>query len=190
MSRAYRITVRESDTRSLKAGDEIGTTLEILEILSPEDMAGLLRQELANHGFEDQDDGTMARRDGDLTITVDPCSGEVTVKSEAAENVKLETKRDATAFNDVGPTEANLRERVREELKQDLNKKFEREQEKLQKQATEQLEKHLHDLQPEISQIVNKVTREALKQKAAQMGDIKEISEDEETGSLTIKVEV
>jgi hypothetical protein len=42
MSRAYRISVKESDTRHLKAGDEIGTQLEILEILPPEDMATLL----------------------------------------------------------------------------------------------------------------------------------------------------
>ena len=44
MSRAYRITVKESDTRHLKAGDEICTQLEILEILPPEDMATLLQR--------------------------------------------------------------------------------------------------------------------------------------------------
>ena len=32
--------------------------------------------------------------------------------------------------------------------------------------------------------------REALKQKARQLGNIKELTEDEETGSLTIKIEV
>ena len=37
---------------------------------------------------------------------------------------------------------------------------------------------------------MNKVTRDALKQKAQQMGTVKEISEDAESGSLTIKVEV
>ena len=47
MSRAYRITVKESETRHLKAGDEICTDLEILEILPPEDMGTLLRNELA-----------------------------------------------------------------------------------------------------------------------------------------------
>src|SRR5947209_8377368 len=190
MSRAYRITVKESETRHLKAGDEICTELEILEILPPEDMATLLKEELKKRGFVEQEDGTMARKDGDLTVKVDPCSGEVSVKAETAEKVDLEARRDATGFNDVGPGENSLRDRVKEQLKQDLDKKFEQEQSRLQTKATEELEKHLQDLQPEISQVVNQVTRDALKQKAQQMGTVKEIAEDAESGSLTIKVEV
>jgi hypothetical protein len=41
-----------------------------------------------------------------------------------------------------------------------------------------------------LNQAVNRVTAEALKRKAAQIGAIKEITEDAQTGSLTIKVEV
>jgi hypothetical protein len=190
MSRAYRITVKESESRHLKAGDEIGTQLEILEILPPEDMATLLREELKKRGFEEQDDGSMLRKDGDVTVRIDPCSGEVTVKAETEATVDQEAKRDATGFNDVGPNESSLRDRVKEQLKQDLDKKFDQEQSRLQNQATEQLEKRLNELQPEISEIVNKVTRDALKQKAQQMGTVKEVSEDAETGSLTIKLEV
>jgi hypothetical protein len=190
MSRAYRITVKESEERHLKAGDEICTQLEILEILPPEDMATLLREELKRRGFNEQDDGTLIRKDGDITVKVDPCSGEVSVKAEAQETVSQEAKRDATGFNDVGPNESSLRERVKDQLKQDLDKKFDQEQTRLQNKATEQLEKKLNELQPEVSQIVNQVTRDALKQKAQQMGTVKEISEDAESGSLTIKLEV
>lgn len=190
MSRAYRISVKESETRHLKAGDEIGTTLELLEILPPEDMATLLRKELKERGFEEQPDGTLVRKDGTTTVTVDPCSGSVTVKAETEATVEREAKRDATGFNDVGPNETSLRDRVKDQLKQDLDKKFDQDQAGLQKQATEQLEKQLQELQPEISEIVNKVTRDALKEKAQQLGTVKEISEDAESGSLTIKIEV
>src|SRR5437763_16405253 len=84
MSRAYRITVKESESRNLKADDEICTQLEILEILPPEDMATLLKEELKKRGFEEQDDGTMIRKDGEITEKGDPCSGEVSIKAEAA----------------------------------------------------------------------------------------------------------
>ena len=190
MSRAYRITVKESDTRHLKAGDEICTQLEILEILPPEDMATLLKEELKKRGFEEQDDGTMLRKDGEVMVKIDPCSGEVTVKAETEETISQEARRDATGFNDVGPSEKNLRDRVKDQLKADLDKKFDQEQSRLQNKATEQLEKHLNEIQPEISEVVNQVTRDALKQKAQQMGTVKEISEDAESGALTIKVEV
>jgi hypothetical protein len=190
MSRAYRITVKESETRHLKAGDEISTQLELLEILPPEDMATLLREELKNRGFVERDDGTLARQDGSVTVVVDPCSGEVTVKAETEETINQEARREATGFNDIGPGQDNLRDRVKDQLKHDLEKKFDQEQSRLQTKATEELEKHLNEIQPEISQIVNQVTRDALKQKAQQMGTVKEISEDAESGSLTIKLEV
>jgi hypothetical protein len=191
MSRAYRITVKESETRHLKAGDEICTDLEILEILPPEDMGTLLRNELKNRGFEEQDDGTMTRKEKNgVTVTIDPCNGQVTVKAETGEMINQEVKRDATGFNDVGPNEKSLRERVKEQLKSDLDRKFEQEQSRLQTEATQELEKRLNELQPEISQIVNQVTRDALKQKAQQMGTVTEVSEDAESGSLTIKLEV
>ena len=190
MSRAYRISLKDSETRSLKAGDEIGTQLEILDILPPEDMGAILREELTRRGFQECEDGTMTRSDDSVTVTVDPCSGEITVKAHAEETVSQEAKREASGFNDVGPDEQSLRDRVKEQLKQDLDRKFEQEQSRLQNEATEKLEKKLEEIQPEISEIVNKVTRDALKQKAQQLGTVKEISEDAETGSLTIKLEV
>ena len=165
MSRAYRITVKESESRNLKADDEICTQLEILEILPPEDMATLLKEELKKRGFEEQEDGTMVRKDGDVSVKVDPCSGEVSVKAEKEETVSQEARRDATGFNDVGPNESNLRDRVKDQLKAELDKKFDQEQSRLQNKATDALEKHLQELQPEISEVVNQVTRDALKQK-------------------------
>jgi hypothetical protein len=190
MSRAYRISVKESDTRHLKAGDEIGTTLELLDILPPEDMATLLRQELKERGFEEQADGTLVRTDGATTVTVDPCSGAVTVKAEAEATTTQEVERHGTGFNDVGPNEGTLRDRVRQQAKQDIDKRFDKEQSDLQKEATERLEKKLQELQPEVADVVNKVTRDALKEKARQLGTVTEISEDAESGSLTIKIEV
>ena len=189
MSRAYRITVNESETRRLSAGDEIGTQLELLEILPPEDMAILLREELKARGFDEQPDGTLTRTGGGVTVTIDPCSGQVTASAEAEATVSQEAKREASGFNDVGPNQDNLRERVRDQLKAEIDKKFEGEQQKLQAEATGRLEKHLQDIQPEISEVVNKVTRDALKQKAQQMGTVTEVSEDQ-AGNLTIKLEV
>ena len=191
MSRAYRITVKESDTRHLKAGDEICTQLEILEILPPEDMATLLKEELKKRGFEEQDDGTMIRKDGDVTVTVDPCSGEVTVKAETDETVSQEAKRDATGFNDVGPnenepprprqgaTEAGPRQEVRAGAERGSRARRPRNWKSTCRSSSRRSR-----------EVVNQVTRDALKQKAQQMGTVKEISEDAESGSLTIKVEV
>jgi FtsH ternary system domain X5 len=190
MSRAYRITVKESVTREIAAGDEICTDLELLEILPPEAMARLLSDECKRQGFEEQEDGTLVRKEKTVTVTIDPCNGEVSVKAAAEKTVTQEGSRESTAYDDLGLQRKKATEQAKEVLRGDLNKKIDNEQTKLQAEVSGQLEKELHDLQPDLSQIVNKVTREALKQKAAQLGTIQEISEDAQTGSMTIKVEV
>lgn len=190
MSRAYRITVRESVTREVRGSDEISTQLELLGILPPEATNQLLRESLKKRGFEEQDDGTLIRKEGDITIRVDPCSGKVTVKAEAKEDVTVKGSKEAMGWDDAGPNSAAASGRAREQLIKDLEKKLAKENERLQAEATAALEKHLGDLQPEIGQIVNEVTRESLKQKAAQLGTITEIAEDAQSGSMTIKIEL
>src|SRR5207253_7952305 len=90
----------------------------------------------------------------------------------------------------VGPSEewqkAQLRARLREELEIEATER----ETALRSQATDLLEAKLRDLRTELDQVVNRVTAEALKRKAAQLGRIKELSEDPETGSLTIVLEV
>ncbi len=189
MSRAYRIRVSETLTRTLRAEDSVSTHLELLEVLPPEQMAELLREELKRRGFGDQK-GELVRQDGDLTTTVDPVTGTVTVRSRAAQDLELEGNREGLAYDDLGPGEKNVRKALQQQLKQDLEKQAEHEQGRLQQQATERLEGHLADLSGELNQAVNRVTAEALKRKAAQIGQIKELTEDPQSGSLTIKIEV
>ena len=112
------------------------------------------------------------------------------MKSVVEQDVTLEARRDATGYDDIGPSEKLIRERMKDTLKADIEKKAEQEASRLQEKATAALEKHLDELQPELSRVVNKVTREALKEKAKQMGTVTEISEDAEAGNLTIKIEV
>ena len=189
MSRAYRIRVSESLNRTIRAEDSVSTQLEMLEVLPPEQMAGLLREELKCRGFEECED-QLVRTDGDLTTTIDPASGTVTVQAESEQKIELQGQREGQGYDDFGPGEKNVRRALAKQLKEDLTKQAEHEQDKLQSTATKRLEGHLVDLQKELNGAVNRVTAEALKQKAAQIGQIKEVTEDPQSGSLTIKVEV
>jgi hypothetical protein len=189
MSRSYRISVRESSSKVIKAEDKVSTCLELLEILGPEQMAGLLAAELAQHGFKEVD-GQMVREEDGVKIAVDTCSGTVTVSSEASEQAKVEGERSGRAYDDIGPHAGQVREGLRQELQKELEKKIQEKTSALQGKVTDKLEGKLGDLQGELDQVVNKVTADALKIKAAQMGQIKEITEDAQSGSMTIVVEV
>lgn len=192
MSRAYRVRVRESFRHTVRAEDHVSTSLDLLEILPCEEMAELLRQELAGRGFHEEGNGkAMVRRGDGLTIEVDPETGSVTARAEVSEEVEHHVEREGYADTDWGAagrqkTEAALREGLRQELEARAGLGDGR----VQKKATELLEDALVDIRSELDRVVNRVTAEALKRKAARLGQIKEMTEDTEAGSLTIVLEV
>lgn len=189
MSRSYRISVKESVSRVIRAEDRVSTQLEVLEVLPPEEMGALLAEELKQRGFE-QEGENLVRRENGVTITVEPKTGTVTVAAESSRQVEVETEKEGRAYDDVGPSGKQVREGLRKEAQKDLEKKVSEKTATLQSEVTDRLEGQLCDLRQELDQAVNRVTAEALKRKAAQMGQIKEMTEDPDTGNLTIVVEV
>jgi len=189
MSRSYRVSVRECVNRVIRAEDRVSTDLEILEILPAEQMAGLLGDELEKRGYRREGDLLVKEEDG-VVISIDAKAGTVTVSSEASEQAKIEGERHGRAYDDVSGHADQVRSGLRQELQRDMEKKAEEKTSQLQSKVTSQLEDKLGDLRKELDQVVNKVTGEALKRKAASLGTIKEVSEDQQSGSLTIVVEV
>lgn len=189
MSRSYRIAVKESENRVIRAEDRVSTNLELLEVLPAEQMAAMLEAELERRGFK-KEGGVLVRRDKDVVVSVDPQAGTVTVSAEASEKVDIEVQKEGRAYDDVGPGSKQVKENLKKEARKDIEKKAQEKTASLQSQVTDRLEGQLNDIRDELDKIVNRVTAEALKQKAAQMGQIKEMTEDADTGNLTIVVEV
>jgi hypothetical protein len=138
-------------------------------------------------GFET--DGQTARRvdDDGLEVCVDLLEGRVTVRQCAEEEVELSEKRDGLARS---ADDQAAKDALRQQVLRDLERQAHRKQQQLQEELTRRLEGKLRDLQAELDGAVNRATASALKTKAAQLGEIEEISEDPQTGSLTIKVRV
>ena len=187
MSRAYRIKVSESLRRVIRAEDHVRSQLEILEILPAEQMAQLLGRELEEQGFEVAD-GIATSTDGDVTVAVELATGEVTVTAEAAEEVDLRAEKQGVTYN--RRDQKNAQDQLRKELNEELERSAGQSEKKLQDKVTDQLEAELANLREELDTAVNRATAQALKEKAAQIGQIKEMTDDPESGSLTIVVEV
>jgi hypothetical protein len=189
MSRSYRIRVRETLRRVIRATDHVGSQLELLEILPPEQMAELLAQELTARGFHRA--GTKAiRKQKGVTVTVELDTGTVTVQAESQQKVELASEKEGRAYDDSGPSSKEVRDRIRNDLKTSLEKEAGQQQSQLQKQVTDKLEGELADVKQDLDRAVNRATAAALKLKASQMGQIKTMTEDPASGSLTIVVEV
>ena len=189
MSRAFRIKVQENLRKVLRAEDHVSTQLEVLDVLPCDQMMELLAAELEKQGF--QRDGNSMTQDRNGTIVeVDLETATVTVRREKKQSVQLSKAASGTIYDDVGPSRSQAQKRLSEQAQKDLEKEADKQNEQLQAKVTDELEAALGDIRRELDRAVNASTAEALKQKAAKMGTIKEMTEDPETGSLTIIVDV
>src|SRR5262249_23709565 len=117
MSRAYRIRVRESLSKVVRAHDQVSTQLELLEVLPREQMAELLSHELEDRGFPCEDHTAQRTRDG-IEVSVDLDTGEVTVRIEASREVNVEGEKEGRAFDDMGPHADKVAKELRKDLRQ------------------------------------------------------------------------
>jgi hypothetical protein len=158
-------------------------------VLPAEEMAALLAQELQRRGYQ-RDGDVLARTTDGVTISVDVAAGAVTVAAQSCAEVELQGEREGRAYDDEGRSAKQVREELGRQLQSDLDKRAADQEAALQTEVTDRLEGKLSDLRQELDEVSNRVTAEALKNRAAQLGRIKEISEDAQAGSLTIVLEV
>lgn len=188
MSRAYRVSVSESLNRVVQAEDGICSKLELLPLLSREELAGLLAAELEGRGFKRDGDVALRTESDGVRIAVDVTTGDVSVTLASEAEVTLTAKGEVSVArpDETKEAEGRAREKARGRLEDEAKDAAER----LREQVTRRLEGRLRDLKSELDAVSNKVTAEALKVRAKQLGTVEEIHEDAATGSLTIKVRV
>lgn len=188
MSRAYRISLSESVRRQVVVGDEVRAGLALLDVLPREEMAELLAAALRARGFADQADGTLRRVEADgVEVVVDPLAGTVVLRREVAHQVEIAAEGEVRAFEEtIAQAEAEARARLRETAEAAAAE----DAEAARRAVTEQLEGRLGALTDALDGIVNEVIGAALKRRAAQLGEVTEVAEDEATGSLTIRIKL
>jgi len=187
VSRAYRVRVSESVERIVHVEDGVCATLELLTILPRERMGQLLSDELQRRGFVVQEDGTVQRQeDAGVVVEVVPSTGVVSVKVTRELEVKTTLTQEASIEEEwIAEGRAQMKEALRAKLELGV----EQAKAKTQLEATAELEVRLRGLRGEMDQAVDRVTAAALKERAAQLGEIEEVTEDA-SGSLTIRVRV
>lgn len=184
MSRAIVVRISESVVRTIHVEDGVVAPLELLPILPPERMAEHLAAALAARGFERTGD-VCARTEPDGTaIVVDLAAATIGVKlgadAEIAEAIEL-SKATAPAY------EQQIAAGLRDEAARALDDQVAAKAEQVRQAVTARLEARLGDVQRELDAAIGRATAAALAEKAAQLGHIEELSEDE-AGNVTIRV--
>lgn len=186
MSRAYRIRVSESLRRTRTVEDHVESRLPILAILAPDRMGELLAAELAARGFAVAD-GRAVLREGGIEIAVDLASMNVVVRIEEESAVDLTTELEGSS---VTPEDAAARARLAEAARAKLEQMAQTQDLEVRKRLTAELESALTRIHPVLDEAVNATLRTALRERAAQLGQVQDVQENRETGEMTIRIKV
>lgn len=188
MSRCYRISVSESLQRHVQVDDGLQTQLELLDILPSERMAELLAARLLEKGYQ-RTEGTTLRKtlESGVVVEVDVETGSVDISLTEEAELALSRER-TTTVADVDPN--SVRDALSSRVKEQLEAEADDATEALRVEVTRKLEAALAGIRSELDDAVNRATADALKEKARSLGEVTEISEDPETGAVTIRVKV
>ena len=191
MSRAYVVTQKETLTETKNIKDGLETKIDIIPILPPENMGGLLLDSLIEKGYKKDPCGTSVTKViNGVRIVID---GGGVVTAEIQKEVTVNTVITATGRSDEDYKDHHERamsqinqklEEQREKAKQSLSNKIDEKRADI----TQVLEKVLGEEKKNIDEAINDATIRALKQRAAQLGEI--ISVEESGQDVTIRVKV
>jgi len=180
--RPWKLTAAPPVHKTVVAEDHVETKIDLPPFVPPEEAAALLREELRRRHFAEGEGGVMVRQRNGVRVEVGPPGG-VRISVEASEDVELPP-------DNPSPCSCRMRDQLREGLSAAQQRTLGGERERLQRAVTSRLEGSLARLGCELEGIAHRVTAEALKAKARRLGEVKQITEDPQAGSLTIVVEV
>jgi ABC-type phosphate transport system auxiliary subunit len=187
VSRAFVIRVAAGNRRVVQVADGVCTDIELLPILPRERLGEILGAELEGRGFTISEGSARRVDDDGVEIAVELETGQVSARVEEREVVERGAERNVRSVN--AELSASARKAVEKELNEQLEREIDAEQKKMQREVTKKLEEKLRDLQQELDEVSKRVAGAALKEKAGQLGEITELSEDA-SGGITIKVKV
>ncbi len=187
MSRAYRIRVTSSLTHQTKVEDGLEVRLEVLDVLGPDRTAALLQARLREEGWAVDDAGRAHTDVGGVAVEIDTKTQRVTLRRALDQVEEIEATATARTYVETSERDRAL---LAEKAEQEALAKARQRDAEARKQVSEDLERALVDLVPRLRQLSDAVTRDGLKERAGQMGEILDVAENPESGEMTIRVKV
>lgn len=187
MSRSYSIRIPVEVLIPERAGMKEGSfsiVFTMLEILAADRMKGLLKEQLLANGFKESQNGLeMPVQSGQSAIfDLENLSMELKVPLPAKCTVLVQ-QEDIAAFR------KNLNEAIEQGTVLD-NWVMERQIDSLKSAAIAKLRDLAVEARKEVNSALKDVYREAVKEKAASMGNVENVSESKEGNTYRIRIEI
>lgn len=189
MSQRYKIRLEDQWRIEAVGSDHVAMALQILPLLEASRIGELLAAELARRGFAEDGEGQYCLPSGDLQLTIDTRSQIATLAGDFSATLAAEESVEGS-LDECGETRLLAEEHLREQLEAKLQHSLDEQREEQRQQFALLLSEQLQQLRPLILSIVDAVTIDALKEKAAEIGSVESIDEDRDSGTLSLVIEL
>lgn len=173
MSRGYEVQWKTA-RNTVRAGDEVEIEIDLLCVLDKSEMNAILRAELEKDGWVKNEDGSLSKKDGDVVSTLPQDSNKITVRIDRQKTVVVRGESEELA-------EAALK-KAEEANEAAMKKKIIADLLRVEEEAKRSLDG-----------AVQRTYVDALKKRAAKMGQITSVVENVGEGGqheVVISVEV
>ena len=182
------IANREGD---VEVTDHADLEIRVLPILPRERIDVIIRQHLREHGWEEQPDGSLHKQIGDAIAVLPPDGNtiRVTLSDETTVNVSARV-RGRAQIGEEAAGQAAVEARAQQDADRKLAEASDEARRALEAKTADRLLKAWREVRAEVDEVINATTRQALEQRAAELGSIESIEEGRDNGSYELTITV
>ena len=185
MSRPYRIKLKQSVTKTVSDSDKVTQKITLDTVLSQPEMRDILKEELKKAGFKETNGKLVKKRETGEVQTVDLETLEVVTEVEIERSIKVDREVTVKSKQDSEHMSKNQKDKFKKKAKADLLAKIEAEattaarkqQAALARLVADTLAASEKERNLELSRAVKDTYKEAIKKKAASMGNVVSVEE-------------
>ncbi len=157
---------------------EISVEVKMLPILADEAMRAALQRVLAEKGWEKSAEGTMSKRFGGATATLSADGKTVTLRVEK----QSEVSGRASVQQSADESDEKAERRAERAAEKNLESEKARVKTRLEEEGTKALLREEPGLRSALQEALNRVYREALEQRARDLGEVESVQERGDVG--------
>lgn len=171
--------VRSKDrSQDVSAQDEIHIDVKLLPVLPEEQMRDILRRVLEADGWTKQEDGSLTKNIEGVVAQLEPDASRVVLRAVEKKTITVTERR---GF-DKDAKEEDIDQQLEKGLDDQLARATKAQEEALTRAAVAKLLGAEPSLREQIQTALNKVYREALEQRAKQLGSVEWVKEQGDPG--------
>lgn len=185
MSYPHRVKIAVSIRESIRGRQESRRAIVLDPVVLPQErLREMLLEELGRRGFREDGGGSLVRRRGEAVESVDPRTLVATsaIESEGtlheARDVVVDSQR-----KDGGPEARAARAHTERTLREGGRKRFERE-------LSARVEAAGIELERELNEAIARVCADAVREKAATLGEVSDVREERNGTELLVEIKV